>query len=310
MKFYDIDLQYLLKITMLGKTVLTSTEHHLTRYIHGIIIYIVADGSITLKQNDEIVKLSQGDIYVFEDGEYQVPLDCDDCTYYYIHFEQEHIDLLNITDEEFKAHISARIGNFANADIYSVEPYESIHATVPKSLHIANPAMLERIIAPMKDHWLNYSNNTPAYRLELSAITSRVLINIEDSAYRIKNPVYRKNAGTVYDTAKEILKYIEINYTKNFSASDISEKFHLDYNYANRIFKRFFGRSIINHRNQLRIHASKVLLMKKGIKNVASDVGFSDPYYFSRCFKKYEGISPLEYIDKMRRAKNEDKEIF
>ena len=69
---------------MFGKTLLTSTEHHLTRYIHGIIIYIVADGSITLEQDGQPVKLGRGDVYVFEDGEYQVPIDCNECTYYYL----------------------------------------------------------------------------------------------------------------------------------------------------------------------------------------------------------------------------------
>ena len=310
MKFYDIDLQYLLKITMLGKTVLTSTEYHLTRYIHGVIIYMVTDGSITLKQNDEIVKLNSGDIYVFEEGEYQVPLECDNCTYYYIHFEQEHVDFLDITDDEFKARVSAQIGDFANAYIYSADPYKSIHAIIPKSLHVSDLAALDRLLAPLKEHRLTYDYNTPSYRLELSAIVSRFLMDLEDTAYRIKDSAYRKSVGTVYDTAREILKYIEKNYAENFNSEDISREFHINYNYANRIFKKFFGQSIISHRTQLRIHAAKALLLKTSVEDTAAAVGFADPYYFSRCFKKYEGHSPLEYTDMMRRIKNEDKESF
>ena len=42
---------------------------------------------------------------------------------------------------------------------------------------------------------------------------------------------------------------------------------------------------------------AKLLLADQSnkIAEIASQVGYEDPYYFSHCFKKYFGMSPLEY---------------
>ena len=298
MKYFDIDLKHLLKVTMFGKTVLSSPQHHLTRTIRGTIIYIVADGSITLRQNDEIVKLDRGDLYVFEDGEHQTPIACDNCTYYYIHFEKEPLRAVELSNEEFKECVFAYRKNFANADIYTDAPYESIHAVIPKRLNISDAATLERLVFPFKMHKLTYAYNTPEHRLELSAIVSKLLMDTQDIALKEQNNLYTGKVGNVYDTAKNILSYVEKHYFENFGADEIVNEFHLNYDYANRIFKKHFGQSIINHRNRLRINTAKTLLLEKSINEVAASIGFSDPYYFSRCFKKYEGISPLEYKEK------------
>lgn len=299
MKYYDIDLKHLLKITMFGKTILHSPKDHLTRTIRGVIIYIVTDGSITLRQNDEIVKLVKGDLYVFEDGEHQIPIACDNCTYYYVHFEKDPMYAIELSTEEFRERVFEYRKNFANADIYTDTPYESIHAVIPKRLNISDNNVLERLIFPFNIHKLTYAYNTPLHRLELSAIASKLLMDIEDIVLKEQSNVHVGKIGNVYDTARNILSYVEKHYFENFSSNEIVDNFHLNYDYANRIFKKHFGQSIINHRNRLRINTAKILLLEKSIGEVAISTGFSNQYYFSRCFKKYEGMSPLEYKEKV-----------
>lgn len=298
-KYYDIDLKHLLKITMFGKTVLLSPKEHLTRTIRGIIIYIVAEGSITLRQNDEIVKLEKGDLYVFEDGEHQTPLACENCTYYYVHFEKDPLSGVELSDEEFRERVFAYRKNFANSDIHTDTPYESIHAVIPKRLNISDESALERLTFPFKLHKLTYAYNTPELRLELSSIVSKLLMDAEDIALKEQSNLHTGKVGNVYWTAKNILSYVEKHYFENFGADEIVNEFHLNYDYANRIFKKHFGQSIINHRNRLRINTAKVLMLEKSINEVAVSLGFSNQYYFSKCFKKYEGISPLEYKEKV-----------
>ena len=80
--------------------------------------------------------------------------------------------------------------------------------------------------------------------------------------------------------------------------SKIIEKlFSINYDYANRIFKQYFGLSINRYRNKRRIDRAKFLLVTtdKTLEEIAQEVGFDDKYYFSRLFAKYEGISPLQY---------------
>lgn len=49
----------------------------------------------------------------------------------------------------------------------------------------------------------------------------------------------------------------------------------------------------------LRLKRSVLLLLEqnKSISEIAFEVGFNDPKYFSRCFKKFYGVSPSEYLN-------------
>ena len=55
--------------------------------------------------------------------------------------------------------------------------------------------------------------------------------------------------------------------------------------------------SIIDYINKTRIENSKRLLLETDyhISVIAEKVGIADYNYFSRVFRKYEGISPTEY---------------
>lgn len=57
------------------------------------------------------------------------------------------------------------------------------------------------------------------------------------------------------------------------------------------------GDSPIKYILKKQVMRAKELLSHKNlsIKHIALEVGFEDPYYFSRLFKKYEGVSPVEF---------------
>ena len=63
------------------------------------------------------------------------------------------------------------------------------------------------------------------------------------------------------------------------------------------LFREQTGHSPMAHFTQLKIrHACRLLdLTAKPVKAVAIETGYSDPYYFSRVFKKIMGISPVHY---------------
>ncbi|HZK26497.1 MAG TPA: helix-turn-helix transcriptional regulator, partial [Thermoclostridium sp.] len=69
--------------------------------------------------------------------------------------------------------------------------------------------------------------------------------------------------------------------------------------YLSRMFKKELGVNFIDYLNGLRVEKAKELLIDSQYKTyeVAEEVGISDAHYFSRLFKKYEGISPTEFRD-------------
>lgn len=91
--------------------------------------------------------------------------------------------------------------------------------------------------------------------------------------------------------------YIEENYTKELSLDDISREMNISPYYFSKLFKDETGVNYIEYVTKLRIDCAKELLRnpENSIKMVCVEVGYSDPNYFSRIFKKWVGQTPSEY---------------
>ena len=63
------------------------------------------------------------------------------------------------------------------------------------------------------------------------------------------------------------------------------------------VFKQNTGITINDYINLFRIQKAKELLSDVTLKlyDISPAVGYNDENYFSKVFKKYEGISPAEY---------------
>ena len=67
--------------------------------------------------------------------------------------------------------------------------------------------------------------------------------------------------------------------------------------YFSKLFKEETGENFIEYLTKLRIQKAKELLVdkEKSMKEICGQVGYSDPNYFSRIFKKSVGVTPTEY---------------
>jgi AraC-like DNA-binding protein/mannose-6-phosphate isomerase-like protein (cupin superfamily) len=91
--------------------------------------------------------------------------------------------------------------------------------------------------------------------------------------------------------------YIEENYSQNLSCEMIAQQVALSSSYLGQVFQFSTGFSLMEYLTHVRIERAKELLKhgKVPIYIVAQRVGYNSPNYFSRVFKKHEGISPGEY---------------
>lgn len=99
---------------------------------------------------------------------------------------------------------------------------------------------------------------------------------------------------------QEVLRYLHTHYTESITLEALAETTYLNRSYLCRVFKREMGTSIFGYLNAFRMKHAAELLLKNGdmyIKKVAVQVGIEDPFYFTRRFKEYYGVSPREYVD-------------
>ena len=100
MKYFEIDLSSLLKVTRLNKSIFVPPAMLITRYTEEYILYVMVSGYMCLEHNGEVVELYPGDIYLFNKGEFQKPLKATEFEFYYLHFDTEAIREFETTDYE------------------------------------------------------------------------------------------------------------------------------------------------------------------------------------------------------------------
>jgi|GEM_PF-191904 len=98
----------------------------------------------------------------------------------------------------------------------------------------------------------------------------------------------------------DILAYIEQHYQSELSLQDLASHFQVSREYISRKFKQEFGDNFSDYLAAYRIDKAKKLMRNPNLKvqRIAEMVGFNDVKYFSKVFKKQEGLSPREYRSK------------
>lgn len=101
---------------------------------------------------------------------------------------------------------------------------------------------------------------------------------------------------------KQILHYIQNNYFKKISLTQVADKFYFNSSTVSRMFVKYLGINYIDYVNSLRLEKAKELLdvLEISISDVAERTGFESQSHFSKQFKKKYGISPKKYKSESR----------
>ncbi|MBO5617711.1 MAG: helix-turn-helix domain-containing protein, partial [Pseudobutyrivibrio sp.] len=127
----------------------------------------------------------------------------------------------------------------------------------------------------------------------LSEVNRWFVEKIKDAAFWVSNK-HEEQSMSAINKAKQ---YIDENYMKELTLDDVSRVVNISSYYFSKVFKEETGENFIDYLTKLRIEAAKNLLKttNKSMKEIALEVGYSDPNYFSRNFKKYTGKTPTDY---------------
>ncbi len=118
-----------------------------------------------------------------------------------------------------------------------------------------------------------------------------------DAAAGYVNAIVNKREMLLYETEK----FIDANYKKNITVSDVARNVGVSLSYLSRIYKESKGVTLIHYINMKKIDAAKKYLGNTDMKiyEIAEALGFENTTYFSYFFKKSTGISPKEYQKNM-----------
>lgn len=94
-----------------------------------------------------------------------------------------------------------------------------------------------------------------------------------------------------------IREYVKNHYMEEISMQDAARAMNYSDAYFCKLFKQCFGQNFTAYLTQVRMNEAKKMLQNTAIniKDVSSGVGYTDSKYFSKVFKRMNGMLPSEY---------------
>tara|TARA_B100000242_G_scaffold7358_1_gene4796 strand:- start:2060 stop:3031 length:972 start_codon:yes stop_codon:yes gene_type:complete len=113
------------------------------------------------------------------------------------------------------------------------------------------------------------------------------------------------------ETYHRTLRYMRRNYFTIKSIEQLADEVNIDAAYLSRIFRRFHKDTPYRFLIRLKMGHAASLLLNSGklVKNVAFELGFENPFHFSRAFKSVYGISPENFVKERQRDNQSDYPI-
>ena len=176
-----------------------------------------------------------------------------------------------------------------------LEPLNSGHLMINPRINDTAKELCEQLIevyAAKNDE----SESQLTAQIKTKIILLQFILEMWKKGFIIENDTSGRNT-----VEKEMVSYIQQNYTGKISLKEFGEQFHLSEKYISRYFKEHFHITLSQYITYLRLENAKQLLQDTDIPvtEVAMQSGYQNVSYFIRSFKKTYEISPLKYRNNM-----------
>lgn len=165
---------------------------------------------------------------------------------------------------------------------------------IPLVFQMENADYFEHVFQDFMDS-AQKPQHLPSIILKKSKSYELLYILLENaiSQYEFANMKEQKN--TFMDVLSRIIK----NPEEPLSLKQLSEELHMHPTYISNRFKELFGKSPLHIHKEMKIRRAQSLLETTDLMvlEISEHVGFSSVQSFSRLFKSYVGISPVQYRD-------------
>lgn len=232
-----------------------------------ILIYIAYGKGYFIIKDNEIV-IPKGSIVLFKPKEPHA-----------YHFTPEHIS--NIYWVTFNG---SRVHEYL--DYYEI-PNNS------NTFYVGTSSIMQLIFNQMSEE---ITTKNPNHEALLRLLLQQLLL-LMNRSLKDKDTLLAEEANEI----ESAIHYFNINYNKPITIEEYTSNHSISENWFINRFKNSMKVTPMQYILQLRIQAAKTYLENtdKNITEIANAVGYDNPLYFSRLFKKNTGLSPKEYRKKI-----------
>ena len=136
----------------------------------------------------------------------------------------------------------------------------------------------------------------PPAEIDLSGESlKRYFRDVLYASISLRDEETKKQSGSIVSSA---VQYIDQHYTdENISLNNVAKAINVSTNYLSAVFSQSMGQSFVEYLTMKRMTRAKQFLRQSNKRSgeIAAEVGYKDPRYFSFVFKKTQGCTPREY---------------
>lgn len=123
---------------------------------------------------------------------------------------------------------------------------------------------------------------------------------MKDYVVSIFEKIRNQKADKTTVIMDKLITYINSHYNENITLEQLSKMSGFSVFYLSKVFKKHMDMNFSDYLSYLRIKIAKRLLKNPSysVKSISIEVGYIDPNYFARVFKKYVHMTPTEYRNK------------
>ncbi|MCM1173751.1 MAG: helix-turn-helix transcriptional regulator [Blautia sp.] len=295
MEFYRLNADVLPDIHFVDDTVIEPPFVHKRRKAGEYVLYAVRSGELYLAENDVPLILKEGDVCILDKDRTHAGTRATECSYFYVHFRHRGMCLLD--GEEMAGVLLEQREKALKSDIFSYDACEGNVICLPKCWHIQGLGDRVKLFAALEQAKQENYNPLENYKILCACQIQQMFIQIGRSFLTAKQEQQAVKLPAYYAKAYSLMEWINREYAAPVTGKMLEEKFHGNFDYMNRTFKKVMGQTIFQYLTQVRINHARMLVVHTNMRmnEIGEKVGFPDEYYFNKIFKRYVGMPPASY---------------
>jgi len=153
--------------------------------------------------------------------------------------------------------------------------------------------LLQRLLTLYTENGINDKPLIQSYLLAVLSELNRIVL-----------PVMQAGNSQSVNIAREFQRLVHTHFRTKHRVADYAAMLHISPNHLNKSVKATTGKSPSRWIDEIIVLEAKVLLYqsRQAISDIAAELGLQDPSYFSRLFKKYEGVTPQAFRGRIEKS--------
>jgi YesN/AraC family two-component response regulator len=140
----------------------------------------------------------------------------------------------------------------------------------------------------------------PVNKEELNKVLKKIELSLTDISDPHSHSIGEERDLSPQEIVTLVKDYVKKNYAGDLDLNTIAQNLGFSSSYLTKIFNKIENTTPSKYIRNYRMGVAKQLLADKDmtISQVASCVGYNDPFHFSKSFKQTFGISPTDFKEK------------